>query len=164
MNRSLLILLISLSGCLTQQKLAEKCLEKYPPLVEVFTDTLLLVDTIKLSYNHIDTFYLDTTIIIKEIQRIESTARLEVERNKYKSDFKRFYDTNLESILFLNRTIDKLSKDTTRAYKEIRELHKDKDKLKERLSTANKYKWGVWIFGLLLFLIAFLRWFKPRLF
>ena len=159
-----LLLLISLSGCLTQQKLAEKCLEKYPPLVEVFTDTLLLVDTIKLSYEHIDTFYLDTTIIIKEIQKVESTARLELERKKFKSDFKRLYDQDLETILYLNRILDRLSNDTTKAYKEIRELKKDINKLKESLSTANKYKWGVWIFGVALLLIAFLRWFKPRLF
>lgn len=159
-----LLLLISLSGCLTQQKLAEKCLEKYPPLVEVFTDTLLLVDTIKLSYEHIDTFYLDTTIIIKEIQKVESTARLELERKKFKSDFKRLYDQDLETILYLNRILDMLSNDTTKANKEIRELNKDKQELKERLSTANKYKWGVWIFGVALLLIAFLRWFKPRLF
>ena len=159
-----LLLLISLSGCLTQQKLAEKCLEKYPPLVEVFTDTLLLVDTIKLSYEHIDTFYLDTTIVIKEIQKVESTARLELERKKFKSDFKRLYDADLQTILDLNRILDRLSNDTTKAYKEIRELKKDINKLKERLSTANKYKWGVWIFGVALLLIAFLRWFKPRLF
>ena len=159
-----LLLLISLSGCLTQQKLAEKCLEKYPPLVEVFTDTLLLVDTIKLSYEHIDTFYLDTTIVIKEIQKVESTARLELERKKFKSDFKRLYDADLETILDLNRILDRLSNDTTKANKEIRELKKDINKLKERLSTANKYKWGVWIFGVALLLIAFLRWFKPRLF
>ena len=159
-----LLLLISLSGCLTQQKLAEKCLEKYPPLVEVFTDTLLLVDTIKLSYEHIDTFYLDTTIVIKEIQKVESTARLEVERKKFKADFKRLYDADLQTILDLNRILDRLSNDTTKANKEIRELKKDINKLKERLSTANKYKWGVWIFGVVLLLIAFLRWFKPRLF
>ena len=159
-----LLLLISLSGCLTQQKLAEKCLEKYPPLVEVFTDTLLLVDTIKLSYEHIDTFYLDTTIVIKEIQKIESTARLELERKKFKGDFKRLYDQDLETILYLNRILDRLSNDTTKAYKEIKELKQDINKLKERLSTANKYKWGVWIFGVALLLIAFLRWFKPRLF
>lgn len=157
-----LLLLISLSGCLTQQKLAEKCLEKYPPLVEVFTDTLLLVDTIKLSYE--DTFYFDTTIVIKEIQKVESTARLELERKKFKSDFKRLYDADLQTILDLNRILDRLSNDTTKAYKEIRELKKDINKLKERLSTANKYKWGVWIFGVALLLIAFLRWFKPRLF
>lgn len=159
-----LLLLISLSGCLTQQKLAEKCLEKYPPLVEVFTDTLLLVDTIKLSYEHIDTFYLDTTIVIKEIQRIESTARLEVERKKFKGEYKRLYDADLQTILDLNRILDRLSNDTTKAYKEIRQLKKDKQQLKERLSTANKYKWGVWILGISLLLIAFLRWFKPRLF
>lgn len=159
-----LLLLISLSGCLTQQKLAEKCLEKYPPLVEVFTDTLLLVDTIKLSYEHIDTFYLDTTIVIKEIQQVESTARLELERKKFKSDFKRLYDQDLQAIVELNRVVDRLSNDTTKAYKEIRELKKDINNLKERLSTANKYKWGVWIFGVALLLIAFLRWFKPRLF
>ena len=159
-----LLLLISLSGCLTQQKLAEKCLEKYPPLVEVFTDTLLLVDTIKLSYEHIDTFYLDTTIVIKEIQQVESTARLEVERKKFKGDFKRLYDQDLQVIVELNRVVDRLSNDTAKAYKEIKELKQDINKLKERLSTANKYKWGVWIFGVALLLIAFLRWFKPRLF
>lgn len=159
-----LLLLISLSGCLTQQKLAEKCLEKYPPLVEVYTDTLLLVDTIKLSYEHIDTFYLDTTIVIKEIQKVESTARLEVERKKFKGDFKRLYDADLQTILDLNRILDRLSNDTAKANKEIKGLKQDKQELKERLSTANKYKWGVWIFGVALLLIAFLRWFKPRLF
>ena len=159
-----LLILLCFSGCITHQKLAEKCLEKYPPLVEVFTDTLLLVDTIKVSYEHIDTFYLDTTIVIKEIQKVESTARLELERKKFKSDFKRLYDADLESILYLNRILDKVAIDTTNAYKEIRELKKEKQELKERLSTANNYKWGVWIFGVALFLIAFLRWFKPRLF
>lgn len=160
-----LLILLCFSGCITHQKLAEKCLEKYPPLVEVFTDTLLLVDTIKLSYEHIDTFYLDTTIVIKEIQKVESTARLEVERNKFKSEYKRLYDADLETILDLNRMLDKIAKDTTKANKEIRELKKVNEKLKEKLSTANKYKWGVWIFAVALLVIAlFTRWFKPRLF
>lgn len=139
-------------------------MEKYPPLVEVLTDTLLLVDTIKVSYEHIDTFYLDTTIVIKEIQKVESTARLELERKKFKGDFKRLYDQDLQTILDLNRILDRLSNDTAKAYKEIRTLKEDNQKLKQRLSTANKYKWGVWIFAVALFFIAFLKWFKPRLF
>ncbi|CAB4137418.1 hypothetical protein UFOVP316_41 [uncultured Caudovirales phage] len=159
-----LLILLFFSGCITHQKLAEKCLEKYPPLVEVLHDTLLLVDTIKVSYEHLDTFYLDTTIVIKEIQKVESTAKLEVERKKFKKDFKRLYDQDLETILELNRILDKVANDTTKAYKEIRRLKEDNQKLKQRLSTANNYKWGVWIFAVVLFFIAFLKWFKPRLF
>ena len=159
-----LLILLCFSGCITHQKLAEKCLEKYPPLVEVLIDTLLVVDTIKLTYENTDTFYLDTTIVIKEIQKVESTARLEVERKKFKSDYKRLYDQDLQTILELNRILDKVANDTAKAYKQIRELKEDNNKLKQRLSTANKYKWGVWLFAVVLLFIAFLKWFKPRLF
>lgn len=159
-----LLILLCFSGCITHQKLAEKCLDKYPPLVEVLTDTLLVVDTIKLTYENTDTFYLDTTIVIKEIQKVESTARLEVERKKFKSDYKRLYDQYLQTILDLNRILYRLSNDTAKAYKQIRELKQDNTKLKLKLSTANKYKWGVWLFAVVLLFIAFLKWFKPRLF
>lgn len=163
MNKLLILLL--LSGCISQKKLAEKCIEQFPCDTTILKiDTTLVSDT-----QYIKTEFRDSIIItqyktITEVKYLESTAKLYLEKERHKKDLKALYDADLKIILDLNRIMDKMAIDTTNKAKEIRNLKEDNQKLKLRLSTANKYKWGVYIFAVVLLFIAFLKWFKPRLF
>jgi CHASE3 domain sensor protein len=67
-------------------------------------------------------------------------------------------------ILDLNRTLDKMARDTARLQDKLRKLEKEKTELKTKLKSANNFKWSVITIGLLLLLIVFYKWFKPRLF
>ena len=160
-----LLILILFSSCLSQKKLAEKCIEQFPCDTTIIKiDTSFVSDT-----QYIRTDFRDSIIItqfktITEVKYLESTAKLFLEKEKHKKDLKALYESDLKIILDLNRILDKMAIDTTSKAKEIKKLKEDNQKLKQRLSTANKYKWGVWLFAVVLFFIAFLKWFKPRLF
>jgi hypothetical protein len=60
--------------------------------------------------------------------------------------------------------MDKMVTDTSRLSDKIRKLEKEKTDLKARLKDANNFKWSVIGIGLVLVLIVFSKWFKPRLF
>ena len=160
MKKLLLILLFS--SCIPQKKLAEKCIEEFPCDTTIINiDTTLVSDT-----QYIKTEFHDSIIItqfktITEVKYLESTAKLFLEKDRHKKDLKALYESDLKIILDLNRIIDKMVSDTTSKAKEIKKLKEENQKLKQRLSTANKYKWGVYLFAVVLFFIAFLKWFKP---
>ncbi len=67
-------------------------------------------------------------------------------------------------ILELNRMMDKMAKDTANLSAQVRKLEKEKAELKTRLKDANNFKWKTIGIGVVLLLIVFLKWFKPRLF
>lgn len=160
-----LLILLLLSGCISQKKLAEKCIEQFPCDTTIVTiDTTLVSDT-----QYINTEYHDTIIVsqfktITEVKYLESTAKLYLEKEKHKSEINAIKQFDLDQILDLNRMMDKMALDTTNKAKEINNLKEENQNLKQRLSTANKYKWGVYLFAVVLLFIAFLKWFKPRLF
>jgi hypothetical protein len=160
MKKLLLILLFS--SCISQKKLAEKCIEQFPCDTTIVTiDTTLVSDT-----QYINTEYHDTIIVrqfktITEVKYLESTAKLYLEKEKHKSEINAIKQFDLDQILDLNRMMDKMALDTTNKAKEINNLKEENQKLKQRLSTANKYKWGVYLFAVVLLFIAFLKWFKP---
>jgi hypothetical protein len=154
MKRLLPILL--LSGCFPHKKLAEICLEKYPPIIESRTDTLRLIDTIPVIYNSRDTFYIDTTVIIREVKTIESTARLEVERKRNKKAFDSLYAYDMAIILDLNKQLGKTAKDTSKMAQKIRTINKERDSLKK---DADKYKY---LFLLSVLFLVGNMWLKAR--
>lgn len=160
-----LVLILLFSSCLSQKKLAEKCIEQFPcDTTIVSIDTTLVSDTQYIKTELLDTFIITQNKTITEVKYLESTAKLFLEKERHKKDLKALYNADLEIILDLYRILDKVASDTTKKAKEIRKLKEDNEKLKLKLSTANKYKWGVWLFAVVLLFIAFLKWFKPRLF
>lgn len=160
-----LLIILLLSGCISQKKLAEKCIEQFPcDTTIVIIDTTLVSDT-----QYIKTEFHDSIIItqfktITEVKYLESSAKLFLEKERHKKEINSIKQFDLDQILDLNRMMDKMASDTTKKAKEINKLKEENQKLKQRLSTANKYKWGVWLFAVVLLFIAFLKWFKPRLF
>lgn len=157
MKRLLPILL--LSGCFPHKKLAEICLEKYPPIIESRTDTLKLIDTIPVIYNSRDTFYIDTTVIIREVKTIESTARLEIERKRNKKALDSLYAYDKAIILDLNKQLDKKALDTSKLNRKLRDISKENERLKIRLKSADKYKY---LFLLSILFLVGNMWFKAR--
>jgi hypothetical protein len=152
----IIALILLISGCYPHRKLAEICLEKYPPIVETKTDTLRVIDTIPVIYNSRDTFYIDTTVIIREVKTIESTARLEVERKRNKRRFDSLYAYDMAIILDLNKQLDKTAKDTSKMAQKIRTINKEKDSLKK---DADKYKY---LFLLSILFLVGNMWLKAR--
>jgi hypothetical protein len=161
------ILLISILffSCVSEKKLVKFCAEKYPcdtTIVQV--DTSFFSDTQYIKTETIDTFIVTQNKTILEVKYVESTAKLQLEKERHKKEFKRLYDEDLKTILDLNRILDKMAKDTARLSDKVRKLEKDKAELKTKLKTANNFKWSVIAMGVLLLLIVFYKWFKPRLF
>ena len=160
-----LLLILLLSGCISQKKLAEKCIEQFPCDTTIFSiDTTLVSDTQYIKTDLVDTFIITQNKTITEVKYLESSAKLFLEKQRHKTEINALKEYELAIILDLNRMLDKMASDTTNKAKEIRKLKEENQKLKQRLSTANKYKWGVWLFAVVLLFIAFLKWFKPRLF
>lgn len=160
-----LLILLLLSGCISQKKLAEKCIEQFPCDTTILKiDTTLVSDTQYIRTELHDSIIITQYKTITEVKYLESTAKLFLEKQRHKEEINALKEYDLDIILDLNRIMDKMAIDTTNKAKEIRKLKEDNEKLKLKLSTANKYKWGVWLFAVVLLFIAFLKWFKPRLF
>jgi hypothetical protein len=161
------VILISILffSCVSEKKLVKFCAEKYPcDTTIVKIDTSFFSDTQYIKTEKIDTFIVTQNKAILEVKYIESTAKLEVEKDRHKKELKRLYEEDLKAILDLNRILDKMAKDTSRLSDKIRKLEKEKADLKARLKDANNFKWSVIGIGLVLLLIVFSKWFKPRLF
>jgi len=161
------ILLISILffSCVSEKKLVKFCAEKYPcDTTIVRIDTSFFSDTQYIKTETIDTFIITQNKTIVEVKYVESTAKLQLEKESHKKELKRLYDEDLKAILDLNRILDKMVKDTAKLSAQVRKLEKEKTELKTKLKSANNFKWSVITIGLLLLLIVFLKWFKPRLF
>jgi hypothetical protein len=161
------ILLISILffSCVSEKKLVKFCAEKYPcDTTIVRIDTSFFSDTQYIKTETIDTFIVTQNKTILEFKYVESTAKLQLEKESHKKELNRLYDKDLKAILDLNRILNKMSSDTAILSDKIRKLEKEKAELKTRLRSANNFKWSVIAIGLLLLLIVFLKWFKPRLF
>ena len=161
------ILLISILffSCVSEKKLVKFCAEKYPcDTTIVRIDTSFFSDTQYIKTETIDTFIVTQNKTILEVKYVESTAKLQLEKDLHKKEFKRLYDEDLKTILDLNRILDKMAKDTARLSDKVRKLEKEKAELKTKLKSANNFKWSVIAIGVLLLLIVFYKWFKPRLF
>jgi hypothetical protein len=161
------VILISILffSCVSEKKLVKFCAEKYPcDTTIVRIDTSFFSDTQYIKTETIDTFIVTQNKAILEVKYVESTAKLEVEKDRHKKELKRLYEEDLKAILDLNRILDKMAKDTSRLSDKIRKLEKEKADLKARLKDANNFKWSVIGIGLVLLLIVFSKWFKPRLF
>jgi predicted RNase H-like nuclease (RuvC/YqgF family) len=161
------ILLISILffSCVSEKKLVKFCAEKYPcDTTIVRVDTSFFSDTQYIKTETIDTFIVTQNKTILEVKYVESTAKLQIEKERHKNEFKRLYDEDLKTILDLNRTLDKMAKDTATLSAQVRKLEKEKTELKTKLKSANNFKWSVIAIGLFLLLIVFYKWFKPRLF
>jgi hypothetical protein len=161
-----LIVVISLfASCVSEKKLVKFCAEKYPcDTTIVRVDTSFFSDTQYIKTETIDTFIVTQNKTILKVKYVESTAKLQLAKESHKKEFKRLYDEYLKTILDLNKTLDKIAKDTARLSDKIRKLEKEKGELKTKLKSANNFKWKTIGIGVLLLLIVFLKWFKPRLF
>ena len=161
-----LIAIISLlASCVSEKKLVKFCAEKYPcdtSIVKI--DTSFFSDTQYIKTEIIDTFIVTQNKTILEVKYVESTAKLQQERNLHKKALNELYDNDMAIILELNRMMDKMAKDTANLSEKVRELEKEKSELKTRLKDANNFKWKTIGIGVFLLLIVFLKWFKPRLF
>ena len=165
MRTIVLLLTISLSSCLSEKKLVKFCAENYPcDTTSVRVDTSFISDTQYIKTETIDTFIIKQNKTILEVKYIESTAKLQLEKESHKKELKRLYDEDIKAILDLNRILDKMAKDTANLSAQVRKLEKEKAELKTRLKDANNFKWKTIGIGVLLLLIVFLKWFKPRLF
>ena len=161
------ILLISILffSCVSEKKLVKFCAEKYPcDTTIVKIDTSFFSDTQYIKTETIDTFIVTQNKTIVEVKYLESTAKLQQAVNSHKKALNESNKYNINIILELNRTLDKIAKDTARLSDKVRKLEKEKAELKTRLKSANNFKWSVIAIGVILLLIVFLNWFKPRLF
>jgi hypothetical protein len=161
------ILLISILffSCVSEKKLVKFCAEKYPcDTTIVRIDTSFFSDTQYIKTETIDTFIITQNKTILEVKYVESTAKLQLEKDRHKKALNELYNYDMAIILDLNRTLDKMAKDTAKLSAQIRKLDKEKENLRTRLKSANNFKWSVIAIGLLLTLIVFFKWFKPRLF
>jgi hypothetical protein len=163
MRTIVLLLTISLSSCLSEKKLVKFCAENYPcDTTIVRVDTSFISDTQYIK--ELDTFIVTQNKTILEVKYVESTAKLQLEKNRHKMALNELYNYDMAIILDLNRTLDKMAKDTASLSAKVRKLDKEKAELKTRLKDANNFKWKTIGIGVLLLLIVFLKWFKPRLF
>jgi hypothetical protein len=161
------VLLISILffSCVSEKKLVKFCAEKYPcDTSSVKIDTSFFSDTQYIKTETIDTFIVTKNKAIVEVKYLESTAKLQLAKESHKKELKRLYDEDLKAILDLNRILDKMAKDTARLSDKVRKLEKEKTQIKTKLKSANNFKFVVIGLGLLLLLIVFYNWFKPRLF
>ncbi len=159
------ILLISILffSCVSEKKLVKLCAENYPcDTTIVKVDTSFFSDTQYIK--ELDTFIVTQNKAILEVKYVESTAKLQLEKDRHKKELKRLYDKDAKAILDLNRILKKMAKDTARLSAQVRKLEKEKAELKTKLNSANNFKWSLIAIGLLLLLIVFSKWFKPRLF
>lgn len=161
-----LIAIISLlASCVSEKKLVKFCAENYPcDTTIVRVDTSFFSDTQYIKTETIDTFIVTQNKTILETKYVESTAKLQLEKESHKKALNELYDNDMAIILELNRTMDKIAKDTANLSEKVRKLEKEKAELKTRLKDANNFKWKTIGIGVLLLLIVFLKWFKPRLF
>jgi hypothetical protein len=161
------VLLISILffSCVSEKKLVKFCAEKYPcDTIIVRVDTSFFSDTQYIKTETIDTFIVTQNKTILEVNYVESTAKLQLEKESHKKELKRLYDEDLKAILDLNRLLDKMAKDTAKISAQVRKLEKEKAELKTKLKSANNFKWKTIGIGVVLLLIVFYKWFKPRLF
>jgi hypothetical protein len=161
------VLLISILffSCVSEKKLVKFCAEKYPcDTSTVKIDTSFFLDTQYIKTETIDTFIVTQNKTIVEVKYLESTAKLQLAKESHKKELKRLYDEDLKAILDLNRILDKMAKDTARLSDKVRKLEKEKTEIKTKLKSANNFKFVVIGLGLILLLIVFYNWFKPRLF
>jgi hypothetical protein len=161
------VLLISILffSCVSEKKLVKFCAEKYPcDTSTVKIDTSFFLDTQYIKTETIDTFIVTQNKTIVEVKYLESTAKLQQAVNSHKKALNESNKYNINIILELNRTLDKIAKDTARLSAKVRKLEKEKTEIKTRLKSANNFKFVVIGLGLLLLLIVFYNWFKPRLF
>lgn len=160
------ILLISILffSCVSERKLVKVCAEKYPcDTTYVKIDTSFFSDTQYIKTETIDTFIVSQNKTILEVKYVESTAKLQQAVNSHKKALNESSKYNINIILELNRTLDKIAKDTARLSDKVRKLEKEKAELKTKLKSANNYKWILIGLGVVLLIIVF-NWFKPRLF
>ena len=160
------ILLISILffSCVSEKKLVKFCAEKYPcDTTIVKIDTSFFSDTQYIKTETIDTFIVTQNKTIVEVKYLESTAKLQLAKESHTKALNESNKYNINIILELNRTLDKMAKDTARLSDKVRKLEKEKTELKTRLKSANNFKWSVIAIGVILLLIVF-NWFKPRLF
>jgi predicted RNase H-like nuclease (RuvC/YqgF family) len=161
------ILLISILffSCVSEKKLVKFCAEKYPcDTTIVRVDTSFFSDTQYIKTETIDTFIVTQNKTILEVKYVESSAKLQLEKESHKKELKRLYEEDLKAIRDLNKILDRMAKDTAKLSAQVRKLEKEKAELKTKLKSANNFKWSVIAIGLLLTLIVFYKWFKPRLF
>lgn len=165
MKQLIAILVISLSSCLSEKKLVRFCAENYPcDTTIVRVDTSFISDTQYIKTERIDTFIVTQNKTILETKYVESTAKLQLEKDRHKKALNELYDYDMAIILDLNRTLDKIAKDTAKLSAQVRKLEQEKAELKTRLKDANNFKWKTIGIGVVLLLIVFFKWFKPRLF
>lgn len=161
----LLVLILLISSCVSEKKLVKFCAENYPcDTTIVRIDTSFISDTQYIRTEKIDTFIVTQNKTILEVKYVESTAKLQLEKERHKKALNELYDYDMAIILDLNRILDKMAKDTASLFAKVRKLEKEKAELKSRLKDANNFKWKTIAFGVVLLLIVFLKWFKPRLF
>ncbi len=161
----LIVVISLLASCVSEKKLVKFCAENYPcdtSIVKI--DTSFFSDTQYIRIKEVDTFIVTQNKTILETKYVESTAKLQQERNLHKKALNELYDNDMAIILELNRMMDKMAKDTANLSAQVRKLEKEKAELKTRLKDANNFKWKTIGIGVLLLLIVFLKWFKPRLF
>jgi hypothetical protein len=161
------VLLISILffSCVSEKKLVRYCAENYPCDTSIVRiDTSFFLDTQYIKTKTIDTFIVTQNKTILEVNYVESSAKLQLAKESHKKQLKSLHDKDLKAILDLNRLLDKIAKDTARLSTQVRKLEKEKAELKAKLKSANNFKWSVIAIGLLLTLIVFYKWFKPRLF
>lgn len=161
------ILLISILffSCVSEKKLVKFCAEKYPcDTTTVKIDTSFFLDTQYIKTETIDTFIVSQNKTIVEVKYLESNAKLQLEKESHKKALNESNKYYINIILELNRTLDKVAKDTAKLSDKVRKLEKDKIELKTKLKSANNFKWSVIAIGVILLLIVFYKWFKPRLF
>lgn len=151
--KKILFSFLLLSGCLSEKKLAQKCLDTFPPdTTEVLViDTLLSIDTIKTTEfikGGSDTFYIDRNKIVQKTiyRNIKPTIELTMLNSR------RILDSSKYAVALSMHNID------------LQEKQKQIDKLKDSLNDVRKYRYYFYISILLMIIFALVtfKWFTLR--
>lgn len=142
MNKQLAILIIvSLSGCLSQKKLAQKCADKFPVKEEI--KEIIIIDTIQSKADTILVHFKDSILPVicppsktitktKEIKiTAENTAKTHLLKQDHQKQINKLNDECNKQIKSLNAELEK----------HIKEI----DKLNNKLNSVKKFKHWFWI-------------------
>jgi predicted RNase H-like nuclease (RuvC/YqgF family) len=153
MNKLILILLASsLSGCLSQNKLAKVCSERFPIKEEI--KEVLVIDTILTQGDTIVIHFKDSSLpvicppnkIITKTKEVKITAENTAKTHLVKQDHQKE----------INKLNDECDKQIQKIKKELDSKTKEIDKLSEKLESVKKFKYRFYILlsGIILYFVV----------
>lgn len=162
MRNLILLIAISLSGCLSQKKLAQKCADRFPIKEEI--KEIIIIDTILTQGDTIVVHFKDSSLpvicppnkIITKTKEVKITSENTAKTYLIKQDHQK-------EIIKLN---DECNEEKSKLQKIINNQTKEIDNLREKLDIVKKFKHRFYILllGIILYFVIKYRRFISILF